>query len=172
MNSQLLNLPAAAALSASVFMAQKIDCGTPNANSVVVFGVKNSNAINVAGLRLPSIDFAALGEANVVESKTENSEQSEMEMNFNRLSQKWKAETGGYSSVGSIVMHPAYLEIISHGEKMIPFILKDLQAKPSHWFIALKTLAKTSPVNPEDAGNIKKMTAAWLAWGRANGKLS
>jgi hypothetical protein len=70
-------------------------------------------------------------------------------------------------------MHPAYLEIISHGEKMIPFILKDLQQKPSHWFIALKTLAKNcSPVKPEDAGNIKKMTEAWLAWGRANGKLS
>ncbi len=95
-----------------------------------------------------------------------------MEMNFHRLSQKWKAETGGYSSVSSMVMHPAYLEIISHGEKMIPFILKDLQEKPSHWFIALKTLAKTSPVKPEDAGNIKKMTEAWLAWGNANGKLS
>ena len=72
-----------------------------------------------------------------------------------------------------MVMHPAYLEIISNGEKMIPYILKDLQEKPSHWFIALKTLAKNySPVKLEDAGNIKKMTEAWIAWGKANGKLS
>jgi len=107
----------------------------------------------------------------IAECNTETDQ--ELEMNFNRLSKKWKAETSGYYSVASMVMHPAYLEIISHGEKMIPFILKDLQQKPSHWFIALKTLAKNySPVKPEDAGNIKKMTEAWLAWGRANGNLS
>jgi hypothetical protein len=98
---------------------------------------------------------------------------SQPEKDFNRLAKKWKNETSGYSSAASMVMHPAYLEIISYGEKMIPYILKDLQQKPSHWFIALKTLAKNySPVKPEDAGNIKKMTEAWIEWGRKNGKLS
>jgi len=97
---------------------------------------------------------------------------ADLEKIFTSLAKKWKEQTSGYSSVGSIVMHPAYLEIISYGDKMIPYILKDLQTKPSHWFVALKTLAKTSPVNPADAGNIKKMTEAWLAWGKANGKLS
>jgi hypothetical protein len=109
--------------------------------------------------------------ANHSFSKDDDS-QSKEEKEFLRLSKTWKEQTNGYSSVGSMVMHPAYLEIISYGEKMIPFILKDLQNKPSHWFIALKTLAKTSPVKPEDAGNIKKMTEAWIAWGYANGKLS
>lgn len=90
---------------------------------------------------------------------------------FNELAEKWKRETSGYTSVATMILHPAYLEIISHGDKMIPYILKDLQKKPSHWFIALKTLAKTSPVKPEDAGNIKKMTEAWIAWGIENGKL-
>lgn len=100
------------------------------------------------------------------------SERSEIEKVFDRLAKRWKEETSGYSSVAGMVMHPAYLEVISYGEQMIPLILKDLQIKPSHWFIALKTLAKTSPVRPEDAGNIKKMTEAWIAWGKANGKLS
>jgi hypothetical protein len=100
-----------------------------------------------------------------------NQSDYEIEKTFNTLATRWKSETTGYSSVGSMVMHPAYLEIISYGAKMIPFILRDLQTKPSHWFIALKTLAKTSPVRPEDAGNIKKMTDAWLEWGKANGKL-
>jgi hypothetical protein len=99
-------------------------------------------------------------------------ERAKLEKTFNYLAEKWKNETSGYSWVASMVMHPAYLEIISYGEKIIPFILKDLQSKPSHWFIALKILAKGSPVKPEDAGNIKKMTEAWLAWGKANGKLS
>ncbi|MGA2684038.1 MAG: hypothetical protein ABSF51_03195 [Verrucomicrobiota bacterium] len=97
---------------------------------------------------------------------------SDVEDQFKALAKKWKSETNGYSSVASMVMHPAYLEIISHGEKMIPFILRDLQVKPNHWFIALKALAKNySPVKPEDAGNIKKMTEAWIAWGRENGYL-
>ncbi len=97
--------------------------------------------------------------------------QSDLETEFNALAKKWKAQTGAASSVTSLVMNPAYLEIISRGEKMIPFILKDLKNKPSHWFIALRILARTSPVKPEDAGNIKKMTEAWLAWGKENGKL-
>ena len=108
----------------------------------------------------------------VTEPQVLPANKTELEVKFKELAKKWKAETSGFSSVGSMVMHPAYLEIISHGEEMIPYILKDLQEKPSHWFIALKTLARTSPVKPEDAGNIKKMTEAWLAWGRANGKLS
>ena len=98
--------------------------------------------------------------------------QSALEKDFNALAKKWKDQTRASSSVTSMVMNPAYLEIISRGEKVIPLILKDLKNSPSHWFIALRILARASPVKPEDAGNIKKMTEAWLAWGRENGKLS
>jgi len=72
-----------------------------------------------------------------------------------------------------MVRDPAYLEIIDKGEEMIPFILRELQREPDHWFVALKVIMKQfSPVGPEDAGNIKKMTEAWLEWGRSNGKLA
>lgn len=97
---------------------------------------------------------------------------AELESTFNLLAKKWKDETSAYSSVGRMIMHPAYLEIISHGEKMIPYILRDLEQRRGHWFVALKILAKGSPVKSEDAGNIQKMTEAWLAWGREHGKLS
>jgi hypothetical protein len=176
MNSQIANFPTAVAFGASVFLAQQIDCGVmaPNKNYFRLAGVENSNMAMVEGLRFSPVDFAVINEANLffVESKAGISEQAELEKKFNQLAKKWKSETSGYYSVSSMTMHPAYLEIISHGDKMIPFILKDLQEKPNHWFIALKTLALTSPVKPEDAGNIKKMTEAWLAWGNANGKLS
>lgn len=104
-------------------------------------------------------------------SSTGENAQSKLKKEFLRLARLWKEQTSAASSVASMVMHPAYLEIISYGDKVIPFILEDLRDKPSHWFIALRILAKTSPVAPEDAGNIKKMTEAWLAWGKANGKL-
>jgi len=98
--------------------------------------------------------------------------QAKLKKEFSRLAKLWKTQTAASPSVAGMVMHPAYLEIISHGEQMIPFILKDLENKPSHWFIALRILAKTSPVKPEDAGNIKKMTESWLAWGKEKyGKL-
>jgi hypothetical protein len=174
MNTQISNLPAAVVVGASVFMAQQIDCTTPNPNYSRLVGAENSNIAGAESLRFPLVDIVTIGKANslAVGSKAGGAEQAELEKRFKELAKKWKEETGGYSSVSSMVMHPAYLEIISHGQEMIPFILKDLQEKPSHWFIALKTLARTSPVKPEDAGNIKKMTEAWLVWGKGNGKLS
>jgi hypothetical protein len=98
--------------------------------------------------------------------------QSNLEREFNKLATTWKAQTKGASSLSGMVMSPAYLEIIGYGEKMIPFILKDLKNSPNHWFIALRILARTSPVRPEDAGNIKKMSEAWISWGRENGMLT
>src|SRR6266496_5843479 len=65
-------------------------------------------------------------------------EEPSLEEEFNRLATAWKSVSGGtQSSVSRIVTHPAYLEIISKGERMIPFILRDLQKEPNHWFIAL-----------------------------------
>lgn len=100
------------------------------------------------------------------------SEETKLEKKFHTLSKEWKSSTGTRSLLASVVTHPAYLEIISYGEKMIPHILLDLQKEPNHWFIALYIMAgRFSPVKQEDVGNIKKMTEAWLEWGRRNGKL-
>jgi len=108
----------------------------------------------------------------VAQEPLAESENITLEKEFNRLAQDWKSGLGPQSSITRIVTHPAYLEIISHGEEMIPFVLRELQREPNHWFIALKAMAKNfSPVRPEDAGNIKKMAEAWLEWGRKNGKL-
>jgi hypothetical protein len=129
-----------------------------------------SNVPSAPSIARQLVDLCSLNTTKEIKSKSD--ENGALQSIFEALSKRWKTETSGYSSVGSMVMHPAYLEIISYGDKMIPFILNDLQSKPGHWFIALKTLAKYSPVKPEDAGNIKKMTEAWIEWGRANGKLS
>jgi hypothetical protein len=121
----------------------------------------------MATLSLPRNGHAAKV-SNVTEAK-----EPALEEQFNQLSAQWKSAIGPQSTTTGIVNHPAYLEIIRLGDGVIPFILRDLQRKPNHWFIALKTLTHDfSPVKPEDAGNIKKMTEAWLKWGKDNGKLA
>jgi hypothetical protein len=96
-----------------------------------------------------------------------------LEEKFATLAAQWKADIGPESTTIGIATHPAYLAIIKLGEDVIPLILQDLQKQPNHWFIALKSLANNfSPVKPEDAGNVKKMTEAWLKWGKDNGKLA
>ena len=89
---------------------------------------------------------------------------------FDELARLWKAETR-LGSMTRTITHPAYLGIIGLGPAVIPLILRDLNREPNHWFTALRALAKTSPVNAEDAGNMKKMRHAWLEWGKQNGYL-
>jgi hypothetical protein len=140
----------------------------------LAFDEKSSNlaASSADGLPFVIIDQARFYAANFgtpfSNTRTEN-----LEAVFNRLANEWKsAVTGPSSSITRIVTHPAYLEIISHGEKMLPYVLRDLQKSPNHWFVALFIMAgRISPVRPEDSGDIQKMTLAWLEWGKKNGKL-
>lgn len=87
---------------------------------------------------------------------------------FSVLVDLWRKDTEFSSSPVSIVEHSAYREVVSWGERAIPLILRDLELNGGHWFQALQELTHTNPVNPADAGRIKKMREAWLNWGREN----
>ena len=65
--------------------------------------------------------------------------------------------------------HPAYREIISMGQEVVPLLLRDLEANQTHWFRALHEITGADPIRASDAGNIAKMAEAWLAWARENG---
>jgi hypothetical protein len=91
------------------------------------------------------------------------------EQKFNALAQKWKEETMFLSSATAITSNFWYYRIIGLGSLVIPFILRDLEKGGGHWFLALKALTGENPVKPEDLGNRKKMTHAWLEWGKQNG---
>jgi len=58
--------------------------------------------------------------------------------------------------------HPAYQEIISLGEAVVPLLLREVAREPDHWFSALKAITGANPVSPSDRGHIDKMAAAWL----------
>jgi hypothetical protein len=52
---------------------------------------------------------------------------------------------------------------------VIPLILAEMETTPGQWFWALAALTGEDPVPDADRGDVTAMTAAWLAWGRANG---
>ncbi len=83
--------------------------------------------------------------------------------------QQWEEETKFTSSTVEIVMNSSYQKIIGLGQKALPLILADLQKKPAHWFWALKSISGEDPVRPEQRGRVKKMTEAWIQWGKEKG---
>jgi hypothetical protein len=88
---------------------------------------------------------------------------------FHSLKTQWELDTAFKSSITEIVIHPAYQQIIGMGPTALPFILNEMKGKRGHWFWALKSITGEDPVVPADRGNIRKMTAAWLTWGREQG---
>lgn len=96
---------------------------------------------------------------------------SEVERLFYKYALAWKNETGIYSDIHSIVNNSNYIKIKDMSWKVVPFILKDLKRKPEHWFIALEYITKENPIPEKDFGDMKKMTKAWLKWGKEKGNL-
>ena len=88
---------------------------------------------------------------------------------FEALASEWKEQVGGSSFVAEKINHPAYQKIIEMGQVVVPFILRELEQKPTHWFEALKAITGANPVQPEQRGRPKQMAQAWLQWGREQG---
>ena len=92
-----------------------------------------------------------------------------VEERLRRLEARWKADTQFISDAKRIVDHPAFQEIISMGKEVVPILLHDLESQPSLWVWALPLITGEDPVPASDAGNIRKMTDAWVKWGRMKG---
>ena len=92
-----------------------------------------------------------------------------LEQRFCRPEAEWKADTEFLSDAGKIINHPAFKAIIGLGQQVVPLMLHDLEHQPSLWVWALPEITGTSPVPASDGGNIRKMTEAWLKWGREQG---
>src|SRR2546430_1054250 len=92
-----------------------------------------------------------------------------VEQRFRRLEAAWFADTYVLSSYTKIVNHPAFRDIIGLGEAVVPLMLRDLEERPRLWVWALPEITGADPVLVEDAGNIAKMSEAWLRWGRVHG---
>lgn len=88
---------------------------------------------------------------------------------FEKLSSEWQAASSLCSSLLEMATLPSYQQIIGMGRPAISYILRELSRQPDHWFWALKAISGEDPVQPEDRGDLQKMTQAWLVWGARNG---
>ena len=96
----------------------------------------------------------------------------ELETEFHALADQWRRETGMLSSSSKMAAHPAYQKIIGMGVAAIPLLLRELAARPDHWFAALRAISGENPVPREYAGQVPEMCACWLDWGRRKGYIS
>jgi hypothetical protein len=85
------------------------------------------------------------------------------------LEKTWIAEVGHVSSSTALRNHPAFQEIISMGEAVVPLMFRDLEERPRLWVWALPKITGADPVPESDRGDIAKMSAAWLRWGKEQG---
>lgn len=121
----------------------------------------------------PTLRFLYFGSENgVLTSCTEAEEffQSDLiEQHFQQLAQTWKGECAYTSSVREMALHPAYQQIVGMGPRALPFIFAELEARPEHWFWALRAITGENPVPPEHQGDILQMAQDWLNWASRRG---
>jgi hypothetical protein len=102
-------------------------------------------------------------------SVAENDEPEAIEEQFRRLAADWSEHTGHISSTSDLVSYPSYQKIISLGWPVVPFLLRDLQQSKRFWFPALYAITNVRPFDASDAGNGRRMTDAWIRWGKRKG---
>lgn len=97
---------------------------------------------------------------------------NEDEKRFLALAEKWKDETGFYSTTHQKVYNKNYLTIISMGMDVLPYILKDLKNGGTwHWHTALSIIADYNPLPKEELNNGRKLKDAWIRWGESQNLL-
>jgi hypothetical protein len=91
---------------------------------------------------------------------------------FRELVERWKNDTGHWSSTTRRIADPSYLRIIglarkSTGHQLEKLLLLELQNEPDEWFDALAAITGADPVKPEH--NFDEAINAWVEWGRKEG---
>lgn len=87
-------------------------------------------------------------------------------MFFCILSEKWKEETKHFSFSKDIYNSDSYKRILKLGTNVLPFILKELEKAPNHWFHALRSITNENPVKESSKGNVKLMSNDWITWAK------
>jgi hypothetical protein len=98
-------------------------------------------------------------------------QEESLEQRFASEADKWERETSHLSSTPKMVLHSSYQRILAMGPDVVPYLLLDLQRTHRSWFWALNHLTGVDPVRIEDKGDLDKMVAAWVAWGKREGKI-
>lgn len=92
-----------------------------------------------------------------------------IEAKFRRLADEWSEKTMHVSSASDLINDTRYQQIIDLGVDVLPYLLDDLRRNKRFWFPALAAIAGVRPFDPGDLSNPRRMTEAWLKWGRRKG---
>jgi len=92
-----------------------------------------------------------------------------IEARFTRLAEEWSRETGHISSASDLINNAKYRNIISLGWAVVPYLLLDLEQNKRFWFPALAAITGLRPFDSGDASNYRRMTDAWIRWGKRKG---
>ena len=73
------------------------------------------------------------------------------------------------SSASDLINDKRYQEIIGLGWDVVPYLLTDLQQNKRFWFPALAAITGVRPFDPSDTNSPRRMTEAWVRWGKRKG---
>jgi hypothetical protein len=93
------------------------------------------------------------------------------ETDFKKHEKIWKRETQFFSSPADKYLHPSYARIIGIGHPAVALILKSMRREPADWFYALRAITGANPITQAIAGDVRKMSEAWIKWGERQGLL-
>jgi hypothetical protein len=105
----------------------------------------------------------------VTSATTAETPAANLEEAFLSLARRWKEERGPSSSTTELAMCPSYQRIVGLGPAAVPFLLRELEREPDHWFWALKAITGADPVPPPSRGKVREMARLWIEWGRKQG---
>ncbi len=90
----------------------------------------------------------------------------ETRIEFRQLRDEWLHAVAHLSMTRRRIEHPAYQKVIEMGERVIPFLIMDMERNQTHWFHALGAITGSQPVPQEMLGRVGEMVEAWVSWGR------
>ena len=94
---------------------------------------------------------------------------ADVKQQFYRLADEWSRETMHVSSASDMINDKRYQEIIGLGWDVVPYLLTDLQQNKRFWFPALAAITGVRPFDPSDTNSPRRMTEAWVRWGKRKG---
>ncbi len=88
---------------------------------------------------------------------------------FKEYLRKWHDETDTLSDIDAIVENDNFKMIAGFGSKVLPFLFKDLEERPSFLFLAASDITGANPVSADSVGHVDLMSADWLRWAAREG---
>lgn len=89
---------------------------------------------------------------------------NELEHKFNKYKTDWIKQTCYHSNPEIVYNNENYKNIISLGNKVIPFLIKDLNENNGDWIFALSSILGVDPVKDSSKGNWINMKKDWLKY--------